>query len=1129
MARNRFAVPGGTRLSPAAKRLIGGKGQRVRIFKQYPFPVNMAIDGIEEQKQYLEEIGNYLQNEGATTLLRAAVQGTGEVLAKSFASQGKYGGVKWPPITEGTKAQREKMGYSPDAPPLVRSGALQRAISEFVGAYGKRTTNSVDINESFTGIIHPNKPTRRLTGKGAGDTDKDTVFVNVKQTSTGKRSGKVSVKAVLKISGDSVANNTGYTAKVWSVEKNKLESVKVPARPFWFINARTVAIARKHVREAIYGPQGMSETTFKEIAPKKYALGTRGYWRNRAQEQFNAQELLKLPANATKEQRIQFISNLVEKKMAKHGGEDMARRMWRPRYQRELAENPWYWTDVQGQISMGGVVASLRHMSGPRMSQVYRFGPRDTHGRMPKGLEGRARWDAVGTPSGKVYIRYKYKKAGEKGAAKWYEADVTSLGEIKVYLRRSQEAGATFEDYDAFVAQKARQILSKVKTEAQAKKAGFEVLIKTIEIESAARGGTYEGQRIKSSRYRRKVIAQSFRSDFNAEGLRRAMTATSLSEGDYRTTERLDQALRVGVTAGRKPGPRELSPTDVAILLRGRLQEEKALFKKRHGVGTYEKTIGSLSTKRNIEISDLRGNKFMVSEAELALFAPQGYATVSDLTGLFTRSRGEVSQWALRQNLARQALQSVIPGEQAAVERVLQDYFGHSTGEHVRTGRGAYATLVGERFAGNFSRRGQKATSAVIDAAVWTDIQKEAFNIRIRERTLRMMEERINAAWAEGLMQDREAQIRRYLGINESSQALQILPNKDLLQEALSFIAQDERKMEEKLSIELGYDVILPRYNTAWRQRGWGVDYGTIDQVLGLDVPGYHLTDRPLIAQPNRTFRKIGAGEALIKGNIADARQAMTEAVSDTPQVKSVNRQVTMWVNSQGRIGITKEKALEIGPLTHGDPSPEFQAFRDIQTMWSIGVSGELIRLADAKLRVNAEDIFRQQDGTWWIKGTKKGETPGWAGYLRGNTRGKITDYVTKEEKVSRVDPFTVWMAQPIHQGEGDLFILDPRESVFGDEIQKRAAAQVRRQYFEAIVELQQQHPEIFTSLKPGDFQQIIGYRQAQYYARTLANQRQIIDELKTRRNKLTRLERYALTNAERKARLKAAQKAKRP
>jgi hypothetical protein len=77
----------------------------------------------------------------------------------------------------------------------------------------------------------------------------------------------------------------------------------------------------------------------------------------------------------------------------------------------------------------------------------------------------------------------------------------------------------------------------------------------------------------------------------------------------------------------------------------------------------------------------------------------------------------------------------------------------------------------------------------------------------------------------------------------------------------------------------------------------------------------------------------------------------------------------------------------------------------------------------------------------------------------------------------------------------------------------------MRREYYEAIVELQQQHPEIFRNLKPGEFQDIIGYRQAQYYARTLVSQRKTIEDLKARRSRLTRLERYALTHAERKAR----------
>ena len=149
----------------------------------------------------LKDFDRKLRRANTPGLIKAANK-IGEVWKSNYdAEGGNY--KKWADLSEVTQEIRESQGFNPTNPILVRSGALKRVVTD-----------------------------RLIEAKQQGSWTQTDSYA--KKPTTLKISGGAGRPLTLQAFGWKVSNQDGFSSK--APGKGAKRRIKVPARPFWFVD-----------------------------------------------------------------------------------------------------------------------------------------------------------------------------------------------------------------------------------------------------------------------------------------------------------------------------------------------------------------------------------------------------------------------------------------------------------------------------------------------------------------------------------------------------------------------------------------------------------------------------------------------------------------------------------------------------------------------------------------------------------------------------------------------------------------------------------------------------------------------------------------------------------------------------
>lgn len=169
--------------------------------------VTMRVTGVPGQRRRIESLMGRLKDSHGGLLL--ATNRVADAWRSSFDASGSM--VGWAPLSEVTNIIRESQGFPREVPILFRSGALRRvAVDKFQDA---TRSGSWQKSDSYS-----------------------------RHTTSGRLSIKDGV-ASLSVSGWKVTNQTGFSYRRGN------RTVRVPGRPFWFVNDTVRYQARVGVAE----------------------------------------------------------------------------------------------------------------------------------------------------------------------------------------------------------------------------------------------------------------------------------------------------------------------------------------------------------------------------------------------------------------------------------------------------------------------------------------------------------------------------------------------------------------------------------------------------------------------------------------------------------------------------------------------------------------------------------------------------------------------------------------------------------------------------------------------------------------------------------------------------------------
>lgn len=83
----------------------------------------------------------------------AALHQVGTVFQRNFQTEGRTSGHPWPALSQSTQSERERYGFPPDHPILIRYGGLEFATSTFLLTSSKTASYySADPNGKAVGV-----------------------------------------------------------------------------------------------------------------------------------------------------------------------------------------------------------------------------------------------------------------------------------------------------------------------------------------------------------------------------------------------------------------------------------------------------------------------------------------------------------------------------------------------------------------------------------------------------------------------------------------------------------------------------------------------------------------------------------------------------------------------------------------------------------------------------------------------------------------------------------------------------------------------------------------------------------------------------------------------------------------
>jgi hypothetical protein len=166
--------------------------------------VRYTVRGLTPFKNRMKAYNRKISRAYTPGLIKAANK-IGEVWKTNYEAEGgNY--KKWPDLSEVTQAIRAEQNFDPQHPILVRSGAMKRVVTD-----------------------------RVIEAKQQGSWTQTDNYV--KKPTTLKISGGNGRPLTLQAFGWKVSNQDGFTSRAPTKRsRNAVSRIKVPARPFWFVD-----------------------------------------------------------------------------------------------------------------------------------------------------------------------------------------------------------------------------------------------------------------------------------------------------------------------------------------------------------------------------------------------------------------------------------------------------------------------------------------------------------------------------------------------------------------------------------------------------------------------------------------------------------------------------------------------------------------------------------------------------------------------------------------------------------------------------------------------------------------------------------------------------------------------------
>lgn len=899
-----------------AKRRYAGKEQFMKGFKashkKYPQTITVYQIGLDLQSGVMQNLEDSIRHD--SQIISSAVRNVGEKLAENFATQGRSQGKTWKKLKKATLAKRNQQGYYANTAPLIRTGALEQAVTRIPQDYNM---TSAGLNRKYgpnPSIVRRSVRLSKSKSKfgvntmGGDQRDEVGVIIRTKTSNTGRS------YASMRIQGNSVINNTGGSSN----NKN------VPARPFWFITPKIAAYATFGIQNILNSYANGSAAALQQgvISKRRSAMVKRiAFDAGRAEK-----------ASASK-RALRLINSEIEAREREKGirGRIDFRRALESKRRREI-EDPFELLTTSGRLSFSDVVRILQHRSGVKMSLRYarKEGAPLVHemkvfrnGRMVK----------VEVPIGPAFI---------------HEMDVARLERINTRQRRQWAAG---------------------KTEAQKRASPFVPM--TMEEMHRASSETTAARLERINRTRigkgqEPISLEQFVHERAAKVEIRSLTLLSRKVALTRATGApYKRSWRRAVASFPDLNPSSILP----YIMTGQLSDSASIAsyaaehlsslrgrKMPYGTQISEQLVIMRAERARLEAAGAAsvGYRYAADTPEgyqermLAIAAPSGLL-ITDRSGKFWRTRAygsrstdyggdRIDMRLWRHGVVTALLESAQESGLPVMHRFAQELLAHSVGTRlIENVYGRYAfkgvstgdeSTMRTQIPGIMSKRPGGKGFELIPFDPWTDAEIARNRYIQLTRTIDAIESIVQSQAEEASYIATERFIYHAVGMYRPRAKDRSFTS--ALSDIEQVIHQEWLRANEEASRIAGRPMVTPYYFSERRALSPGINYAS-PQIAALG-----LSDRPTVATSNKRFR-----------------------INESGQAVAITRPHVDWYNKElGIFALDVETARAAGVFDYRGFTPDVVAMGRMNEEWWIAAR-EIVGEADAISKFDAHDAYR--------------------------------------------------------------------------------------------------------------------------------------------------------------------------